>query len=86
MNEFVIENGILTKYTGAGGNVVIPEGVTEISWNAHLDLRKEDAVTSLVLPKSMADISKCKFRMLQNMESLTFVTGRGEECDNKYKL
>ena len=28
--EFVIENGVLTKYTGPGGAVVIPEGVTEI--------------------------------------------------------
>ena len=23
---------------------------------------------------------------MQHMESVTFVTGRGEECENKYKL
>lgn len=29
-SDFVIENGVLTKYVGSGGDVVIPEGVTEI--------------------------------------------------------
>lgn len=29
-NDFVIEQGVLTKYTGPGGDVVIPEGVTVI--------------------------------------------------------
>ena len=27
-NDFEIENGVLVKYTGAGGDVVIPDGVT----------------------------------------------------------
>ena len=30
MSDFVIENGVLTKYTGIGGDVVIPEDVKEI--------------------------------------------------------
>jgi hypothetical protein len=29
-SNFVIENGILTKYTGPGGDLVIPEGVKHI--------------------------------------------------------
>ena len=29
-SDFVIENGVLKKYKGPGGNVVIPEGVTSI--------------------------------------------------------
>ena len=29
-NDFEIENGVLVKYTGAGGDVVIPDGVTSI--------------------------------------------------------
>ncbi|MCI8914640.1 hypothetical protein [Pseudoflavonifractor sp. 60] len=28
--DFVIENGVLKKYKGRGGDVTIPEGVTEI--------------------------------------------------------
>ena len=26
MNDFIIENGILVKYTGGGGKVIIPKG------------------------------------------------------------
>ena len=33
-NDFVIEQGVLTKYTGPGGDVVIPDGVTEIGYQA----------------------------------------------------
>ena len=29
-NGFVIETGVLRRYTGPGGDVVIPEGVTSI--------------------------------------------------------
>lgn len=29
-SEFVIENGVLVEYTGNGGDVVIPDGVTTI--------------------------------------------------------
>ena len=30
VSEFVIENGILKKYQGSGGNVIIPDGVKRI--------------------------------------------------------
>ena len=29
-NDFVIKNGVLTKYKGEGGDVVIPDGATSI--------------------------------------------------------
>ena len=29
--DFVIENGVLVEYSGTGGSVVIPDGVTEIA-------------------------------------------------------
>ena len=34
MSDFVIENGVLKKYTGAGGDIIIPEGVTAIGGGA----------------------------------------------------
>ena len=34
MNDFVIENNVLTHYIGEGGDVVVPEGVTGIAGNA----------------------------------------------------
>lgn len=34
MNDFLIENGVLTQYTGKGGVVVIPEEVKSIDPHA----------------------------------------------------
>ncbi len=34
MSDFIIENGVLVKYTGNGGDVVIPDGVTDIGYEA----------------------------------------------------
>ena len=36
-SEFTITNGVLTAYNGAGGEVVIPEGVSKIGDNAFKD-------------------------------------------------
>ena len=33
-NDFVIENGVLKKYVGPGGDVVVPKGVTVIGEEA----------------------------------------------------
>ena len=33
MKDFVIEDGVLKKYLGEGGDVVIPDGVTKINRN-----------------------------------------------------
>ena len=30
LNDFVIENGVLVKYIGEGGDVVIPDEITHI--------------------------------------------------------
>ena len=30
INDFIIEDGVLTKYVGQGGDVVIPDGITNI--------------------------------------------------------
>lgn len=44
-SDFVIENGVLKKYKGPGGDVTIPEGVTEIG---------DDAFSSCINLKTMA--------------------------------
>ena len=33
-SDFIIENGVLTKYVGPGGDVVIPSGVSTIGKKA----------------------------------------------------
>ncbi len=57
-NDFIIENGVLTKYTGPGGDVVIPEGVTKIgNWAFNSCMR----LTSVNIPKSVTVIGRQAF-------------------------
>ena len=58
MSDFVIENGVLTKYQGPGGDVVIPEGVTVIGDGAFLFC---EALTSATIPASVTHIGENAF-------------------------
>ena len=53
MSDFVIEKGVLTKYTGTDRDVVIPESVTSIGdWAfAHCS-----SLTSITIPASVTSI------------------------------
>ena len=57
-SDFIIKNGVLTKYVGSGGEVVIPEGVTEIGIKAFISAGYQisSTVTSIQLPHSVAAI------------------------------
>ena len=59
MNDFVIENGVLKKYVGPGGDVVVPEGVIEIGENA---FRDKKLITSISIPESVINIGKMAFK------------------------
>ena len=48
-SDFIIENGVLKKYVGPGGDVVIPDGVAEIKFDAMLGCQ----IVSLHLPASL---------------------------------
>ena len=56
--DFVIENGVLTRYKGPGGDVVIPEGVTEIGWCAFQNCT---GLTSVTIPASVTKIRDSAF-------------------------
>ena len=49
-SDFIIENGVLKKYVGPGGELVIPEGVTEIAKTAFADCA---ALSHIKLPDSL---------------------------------
>ncbi len=49
-DDFVIEDGVLTKYNGPGGDVVVPDGVTSISGIA---FEGRTDITSVTIPASV---------------------------------
>ena len=51
--DFVIENGVLQKYNGPGGDVTIPAGVTKIGECAFEDCT---GLTSVTIPESVTEI------------------------------
>ena len=57
--EFIIdEDGILTKYEGPGGDVVIPDGVRDIFFDAFYG---SSEINSIVIPGTISEISSFLF-------------------------
>jgi predicted small lipoprotein YifL len=66
--DFTIKNGVLKKYTGHGGNVVIPDGVTEIGYQAFKSCL---GLTKVVIP---GGVKKIGLEAFFNCSSLKQVT------------
>ncbi|MBR4234581.1 MAG: leucine-rich repeat protein [Clostridia bacterium] len=66
-HNFTIENGMLIKYDGVGGNVVIPDEVTEIGEYA---FRRCENITSITIPDSVTSIGKEAFWGCSNLTSI----------------
>ena len=58
VNEFEIDDGVLIKYNGDGGVVVIPDGVKSIGESA---FRDRISLTEVVIPDSVTQISRGVF-------------------------
>lgn len=67
-NDFEIENGVLVKYTGAGGDVVIPDGVTSIGDWA---FSRCEGLTSVTMPDSVTTIGDYMFHSCKSLTSVT---------------
>ena len=65
---FDITNGVLTKYTGLGGNVIIPMGVTDIGKFAFSSCRM---LTSVTIPEDVKSIGEQAFSFCYNLKSVT---------------
>ncbi len=72
MSDFVIENGVLRKYTGPGGDVVIPEGVTEIGGWA---FDRYSALKSITFPKSVKSVGNEVFDWCGTVEGFSVSAG-----------
>ena len=67
-SDFLIRNGELLVYSGAGGDVVIPEGVTAIGKSA---FSFKDNVTSVTIPDGVTSIGDSAFYHCDNLTSVT---------------
>ena len=83
-SDFIIENGVLKKYVGPGGDVTVPDGVTSIGYGA---FEWCHSLTSITLPDSVTSIGECAFFGCEKLTSVTIpdsVTSIGkstfEEC------
>lgn len=72
--DFVVENGVLIKYNGSGGKVVIPSdlGITAIGNNV---FKNNDSLTSIVIPSGVKTIGASAFEGCGNLVSITMPTG-----------
>ena len=64
--DFVIAKGVLTKYNGPGGDVLIPEEVTKIDPFAFQGCT---GLTSVVIPESVKEIGKDAFDGCTSLEA-----------------
>ena len=71
-SDFIIENGVLKKYVGPGGDVVIPEGVTEIGNGVFSGC---DSLASVIIPKSVTSIGGWAFSDCSALETVTIPEG-----------
>ena len=72
MESFVIENGILERYTGDAKHVVIPVGVTEIGDGAFKDCKSLESIT---IPESVTEIGDWAFEGCASLESIKIPEG-----------
>lgn len=71
-SEYVIRNGVLTKYSGSRYTVVIPEGVREISSSAFMGCRD---IGKLVIPDSVTCIDRYSFVSCTSLKHVTLGFG-----------
>ena len=71
-SDFIIENGVLTKYVGPGGFLAIPEGVVSISVSAFENCA---ALKAVKLPQGVKRICKFAFVNCKNLKSLSLKAG-----------
>jgi len=70
-NGFIIEDGVLTGYTGPGGDIVIPKGVTSIGNYAF----EGSGLKSVVIPASVTDFGDYIFEDCDELQYVTFSNG-----------
>ena len=82
MDDFVIEKGILQKYTGNADHVTIPEGIIEIGEKAFA----ENDTKSIVTPRSLRKINEYAFYFCNSLEAIELNEGLQVIADNAFSF
>ena len=69
LSDYVIENGVLTKYQGGGGDIVIPKEITKVGDYAFSNCVE---LTSVILPESVLSIGNSAFSGCSKLVSISF--------------
>lgn len=72
MSDFVIENGVLKKYTGNSSTVTVPERVTSIGTGAFWGC---SSLSSINLPNSLTSIGALAFAACSGLKSINLPDG-----------
>lgn len=67
INDFKVKNGVLIKYIGNGGEVVIPDTITEIGQNA---FDRSQKLTCIKIPSSVKKIGISAFHDCKNLNKV----------------
>ncbi len=70
--EFDVQNGVLKKYNGDSGEVVVPDGVTAIAPGAFKECM---SLTGVVLPDSVVSIGRNAFASCYNLATVRLPKG-----------
>lgn len=71
-SDFVIENGVLTKYNGTEKNIVIPDGVTSIGNNAFYG---NSQIQTVKIPNSVKSIGEGAFQYCNSLKTVSLPNG-----------
>ena len=71
-SDFIIENGVLKKYVGPGGDVVVPKEVTEIGDSAFAGISK---LKTVIIPGSVKKIGRLAFRKCVALARIDMLPG-----------
>lgn len=68
MSEFTVNDGVLTKYTGPGGVIALPEGVLQVRVGAFTE--KLHDITGMVLPDGVREIGFSAFNGCTGLKTI----------------